>query len=247
MDKVEDSMLAPGIVEKRVIPNGVNLSIFHPTDKRSARADVGIPRDAKVLLFVANGIRRNVWKDYQTLREAVSLVSNKLSVQPPLFIGLGEDLPTEHIGSTELRFVRHQKDLQTIARYYQAADIYIHAARADTFPNTVLEALACGTPVVATAVGGIPEQVNGAVLPFAVSSPRQKDDHPTGILVPERNASAMATAIETLLSNEPLRQAFGQNAAAYATRYCDLKLQAIAYLDFYRQAIANQTDRSLPR
>ena len=58
-----------------------------------------------------------------------------------------------------MRFVGHQKSAQTVAQYYQAADVYLHAATADTFPRAVLEALACGTPVVATGVGGIPEQV----------------------------------------------------------------------------------------
>jgi len=53
----------------------------------------------------------------------------------------------------------YKKDPKNVARFYQAADIYIHPARADTFLNIVLEALACGTPVVASAVGGIPKQV----------------------------------------------------------------------------------------
>ena len=56
---------------------------------------------------------------------------------------------------------RSRKGAETVAPYYQAADVYLHAAKADNFPRAVLEALCCGTPVVATAVGGIPEQVKG--------------------------------------------------------------------------------------
>ena len=74
--------------------------------------------------------------------------------------------------------------------YYQAADIYIHAAKADTFPNVVLEALACGLPVVATAVGGIPEQI---------------DHERTGFLVPPGDAAGMAEARACNFSNARAR------------------------------------------
>jgi glycosyltransferase involved in cell wall biosynthesis len=98
----------------------------------------------------------------KTIAQCVRLsgsLPNRRSQRPLVFVALGEDAPAERIGAAEIRFVPYQKDPAVVARYYQAADIYIHSARADTFPNTVLEALACGTPVVATAVGGIPEQV----------------------------------------------------------------------------------------
>ena len=240
MDKVEESILLPGVVQKKVIPNGVDLSIFHPEDKATARASVGIMGDIKVLLFAANGIRRNVWKDYQTIREAIKIVSNKLISKPLLFIGLGDKLPTEHFGSSELRFVPFQKDLKTVASYYQGADIYVHASKADTFPNAVLEALACGTPVVATAVGGISEQLSSAHVPASVTNLNRQTNSPTGVLVPERDPSAMAAAIEVLLREETLRQSLAENAAAYSRRHFDLKQQAHAYLDLYEQAIENK-------
>jgi glycosyltransferase involved in cell wall biosynthesis len=129
---------------------------------QAVRAALGIPQDSQVLLFTGNGIRRNMWKDYQTMRNAIALAVNHQ--ENLLFIALGEDAPAERIGQLEVRFVPYQQDTEIVARYYQAGDIYLHAARADTFPNTVLEALACGTPVVATAVGGIPEQVKGLAM-----------------------------------------------------------------------------------
>jgi glycosyltransferase involved in cell wall biosynthesis len=55
-------------------------------------------------------------------------------------------------------FCAHLTQARDVAKYYQAADLYVHAAVADTFLAS-LEALACGTPVVATGVGGIPEQI----------------------------------------------------------------------------------------
>src|SRR3546814_3518586 len=74
-------------------------------------------------------------------------------------LALGDSGPDEKVGNTELRFVPYQSEEAVVASFYHAADIYLHAAHADNFPTTLLEAAACGLPVVATAVGGIPEQV----------------------------------------------------------------------------------------
>ncbi len=159
MDLVDQSMLAPAIADARIIPYGVDLSVFHPGDAGAAREALNIPHDAHVLLFVASGLRANPWKDYRTLHAALGMLGERRHRRPLLLLALGESAPPEHIGSATVRYVPFESDPRRVAAYYQAADVYVHAARADTFPNTILEALACGLPVVATAVGGIPEQI----------------------------------------------------------------------------------------
>jgi len=225
MQKVEQSMIAPAVMEARVIPNGVDLSVFHPADKRGVRAVLGVPQDARVLLFTAHNIRHNIWKDYQTMRSAIARVSERLPGQRVLFFALGEEAPTERIGQAEVRFVPYQKDPETVARYYQAADIYLHSARADTFPNTVLEALTCGIPVVATEVGGIPEQVR---------------DNVTGLLVPPGGAEAMTEAILLLLTDEALRKRLGYDAGQDAQIRFGLSRQVDAYLEWYHAILERQ-------
>lgn len=241
MRKVEESILAPGVVEARVIPHGVDLSVFHTSDMQAARAVLVLRQDAKVLLFTANGIRHNMWKDYRTMRTAVAQLAERMQGQNLLFIALGEDAPAERIGQAEVRFVPYQKDPEAVARYCQAADVYIHAARADTFPNTILEALACGTPVVATAVGGIPEQVKGLEIPglsFANSDlNRNGVDEATGVLVPPADAEAMAGAIEQLLNDNSLRRRLGENAALDAAKRFDMQRQADEYLEWYAKLV----------
>jgi len=231
MRKVEQSILAPAVVDSRVIPNGVDISAFYPADKRAARAALALPQDAMILLFSANGIRHNVWKDYRTLRTAVGMVADRLQASDLLFLALGEAAPPERIGKVVVRFVPYQRDPAVVASYYQAADVYIHAARADTFPNTVLEALACGTPVVATAVGGIPEQLRDGV---------------TGFLVPVGDANAMAEAIRRLLTDRALRVQLGDNAAEDARRRFDLNRQVDSYLDWYRKILETWREKQLP-
>ena len=178
MDKVDQSMLKPAVVASKVIPNGVNLKVFHPADRAEARQALGLPHDATILLFAANGIRKNIWKDYLTLQSALAEIAK--TGAKVLCVALGETASPKRIGNVEIRFVPYQKDPRKVARYYQAADLYLHPTRADTFPTTVLEALACGIPVVASAVGGIPEQVV---------------EGQTGFLVPVGDARAMAERV----------------------------------------------------
>ena len=243
MDKVKQSILASAVVEARIIPNGVDLAVFHGADKQATRAVLGLPQNAKVLVFAATGIRRNVYKDYNTTRAAVSLLGKGLHRQKVLFIALGEDAPTERIDQVEVRFVPYQKDPAVVARYYQAADVYVHAALADTFPNTVLEALACGTPVVATAVGGIPEQVKGLEMvgggSRATALNTYKVDEATGVMVPIGDAEAMALGIELLLNDGPLRDRLGENTARDARQRFDLQKQVDCYLEWYGELLRN--------
>jgi len=218
MDKVEQSMLAPAAAKWRVIPNGMDLSVFYPADRAMARSELGLPMHRNILLFSANEVRRNPWKDYQTLRAAIARLAGQVE-RPVLFVALGEDAPAEQIGRAEVRFIPFVSRQETVVRYYQAADVYLHAARADTFPNTVLEAMACGIPVVATAVGGIPEQI---------------EDGATGYLVPCGDAEVMATRVAILLEDDSLRQDMGLRAVQAARDRFDLSRQVDDYLEWYQ-------------
>ncbi len=219
MHKVERSILASAIVETRVIPNGVDLNVFHPEEQKNARAELGLPQKVKLLLFVGYTTRSNSWKDYATLEIAVKRVAELLPDERVILICLGEELPPWRIGQVEVQFIGFQKHPASVARFYQAADLYVHATKVDTFPNTVLEALSCGTPVVATAVGGIPEQVRNGE---------------TGFLVPPKDAEAMAKHIVALLIDDQLRHQFSLNAAQDARVRFDLNYQVEAYVEWYR-------------
>jgi glycosyltransferase involved in cell wall biosynthesis len=249
MGKVQQSILAPVMQSARVIPNSVDLSIFRPEDRLGARTKLNISRDAKVLLFTANGIRKNVWKDYETMRGSVATIAHRMRAHHLIFIALGEDAPTERIGQAEVRFIPYQKDRSAVARYCQAADIYIHAARAEVWGLAITEALACGTPVVATGVGGIPEQVKGLDLPqfslWNAGVNRYGKGEATGILVPCRDGQAMAASIEVLLRDDSLRRQLGENAARDASARFSMNGQTEEFLAWYR-AILRDENLSMP-
>jgi glycosyltransferase involved in cell wall biosynthesis len=245
MRKVEQSILAPAVHEARVIPNGIDLSVFRVAeDRQTVRVALGLPQDSKILLFAANGIRRSLWRDFEMMRAAVARVAERMDGQSVLFLALGDDAPPEHIGRATVQFVPYQTDPKVVARYYQASDVYVHAARADTFPNTVLEALACGTPVVATAVGGIPEQVKPLERWNVETFDRFNE--PTGALVPPGDAEAMADAVVALVTNGALQKRLGENAAEDARKRFDLERQVNEYIEWYQAIIESRSRGALP-
>jgi glycosyltransferase involved in cell wall biosynthesis len=167
----------------RVIYNGVDTNIFYPGEKQFARRELGLPINEPILLFVANGIKNNPFKDYATLRKIIALLGEQ-SQAPLHFIALGEDGEQEQVGQVTIHYISRVTDMNLVAKYYRASDLYVHVAKAETFPNTVLEAMACGVPVIASNVGGIPEQV---------------DDGITGLLIPAQNAELMARSAQLII------------------------------------------------
>ncbi len=245
LGKVEQSILAPAIAEARVIPNGVDLSVFHPADTRAARAALDLPQDAHVVL-VTTGSRGGMWRDHQTLRAAAGLIRTRGFGRDLLVVVLGGDATVVRLDGNNVRAVGYEADPLTVARYYQAADLYVHAAREDTFPNTILEALACGTPVVATAVGGIPEQIRSTTLGVVRSGALQELKRATGMVVPIGDAHAMAAAAVALLANGDVRHLLARNAASDARARFDVNRQVECYLAWYRTIIGDSNGHAMP-
>lgn len=224
MDRARQSILAPAVRGSRVIPNGVDLDVFRPYDKREARLALDLPVSAKILSFVADGARHNRYKDWRTQAAALDLLAARGRGDDLLFLAVGGDSASSHVGPIEVRHVPYATDPRRLALYYQAADVYIHAARAETFPLVVLEALACGTPVIASRVGGIPEIIR---------------DGRTGLLVEASHAAELADAIEQLLADPARAAEMGANGACDARERFGLERHVAAYLDFYREAEAD--------
>lgn len=236
-ERLSESILAPAILESRVIPYGVDLSVFHRGDRERARAALGLPQDSAVLLMVGAGLRRSPWKDFAMLREALDRLGGRVLRRAVCCVALGDEGPTEQIGRIELRFEPFRSDAAEVARFYQAADVYVHAARADTFPNAILEALCCGAPVVGTNVGGIPEQVRALILPGTGRSGMCGPGRATGILTPAGDVEALTEAIARLVEDEPLRRGLAENAAEDAARRFPREAEVEAYLDWYGEIL----------
>jgi glycosyltransferase involved in cell wall biosynthesis len=238
MNKFDDSMLKTNMRFQKVIPNGIDLNLFKPANKSDIRIDLGIPQNIKVILFASNGIKNNIWKDFETLKKALMIVSKKTN-QEILFLAIGEKSEPLFYENCKLEsrpFIYSEIEM---SKYFQAVDLYIHAANADTFPTTILEALACGLPIVATAVGGIPEQVKGLKNSVVMNCEDNRFDtnEATGILVNKKDSESMAQAVFEILFNDDLSQKLALNARKDAEKRFDLEHQKNQYLEIYNQFI----------
>lgn len=223
MKKAHESMLAPAIASSRVIHHGIDLSVFKPGDRAQARLELGLPQDAIILLFAAAGIRDNIWKDYQTMRRAFETLGSSSGRQGLLFLAVGDNGPAENIGGNELRFIPHSSDRALLAKYYQSADFYVHGAKAEAWGLTITEAMGCGLPVVASDVGGIPDQVA---------------EGESGFLVPVGDAVFMAKRIGTLRDDPELRETMGQWASKRVHAEFGLPVMAGNYFSLYESIMA---------
>lgn len=222
MERVQRSMVAPAIVEARVIPNGVDLDMFQPGDAAAARAALALPQDADVILFAGRNPRQNPFKDYATLETAMQRLGADAGRKPCVLVVLGDQGDQTHHGNVTIRPAAFCDDPAQVARFYHAADLYVQAAKADTFPTTVLEALACGKPVVGSAVAGISEQI---------------EQERSGMLVPPGRPEELAQALRRLLDDAGLRRQMGQYARACACRRFDQARMAAAYLQWFEEIL----------
>jgi glycosyltransferase involved in cell wall biosynthesis len=243
--RVEASMLAPAVETLRVIPNGIDLHVFTPGDRLDARRQLRLPDGEPILLFVGSDARTNPFKDLTAVEEASALAAERIGRAVTVIV-LGDSGADRKRGAATIRFVPFQDTTADVARYYHAADLLVHAAHADTFPTTVMEAMACGIPVVATAVGGIPEQVRSVTADADGGWSAHHADSATGLLAGRSDAAGLGAAIATLLTNEPLRLQLGRNAARIARAEYDIERQCDSYLDWYRSILSQSQAASPP-
>jgi glycosyltransferase involved in cell wall biosynthesis len=246
-DRVTASILAPATASLRVIPNGVDLTTFRSGRRDVARARLGLDSDRPVLLIAGSAARANPFKDFPTARRAAAGAAERIGRGVTVLV-LGDTGGDSREGDALFRSIPFRDDPSEVATYFQAADVYLHAARADTFPTAVIEAMACGTPVVATAVGGIPEQLAEEGERSAVHGPPGSAQRSAGgVLVAPGDARAMAEAAAALLGDVDLRVALATSAAQRAARCFDAERQCDAYLEWYRTGIEAGSNSSEPR
>ena len=202
----------------RRIPNGIDLDAFQPRDRAAARAALGIDARARVILFVAHGLDANARKGSEDAIAALGRLGPRPDTQVLLAGEGGESwaaripFPVRRLG-----FVREDAHL---AEVYASADVLLAPSRVENLPNTVLEAIACGLPVVATDAGGMRD----AVL-----------DGRTGWLMPIGDAQALAAGLARVLEDEAMRLRMSAEARVLAEQEFSREREASAFEALYRE------------
>jgi len=217
MRMAEASGLLGENAHARVIPNGVDTAVFSPGDQREARHQLELPLDREIIMFAAHGGSANPYKDYPTLLKALPSVVEKRGGRL-LLVALGDAVASTDVSGVETRSVPFVNDAGRLALYYRAADLYVHPALAENLPLAIIEAMACGTPVVSTEVGGIPEIV---------------EDGATGTLLAIGASAGLASAIVDLLADEEKTRAFSEAGIHRVLDRFTLERQAAEYLAWY--------------
>jgi glycosyltransferase involved in cell wall biosynthesis len=208
--------------ELRVVPNGVDTDVFTPGDRAEARAALGLSAERPIALIAARALRGSPYKGFGTLSAALGIIAKSGRADDLLLVGLGEDSAESSIEGVETRFVPFVDDPDQMARYYRAADLYVHPARAENLPLAIIESMACGTPVVASNVGGIPEIVV---------------DGETGMLVEAEDPAALASAVLSSLDDSDRIAAFSRAGVQRVLECFTLNTQVETYVDWYREAV----------
>lgn len=217
-DQARNSILR-GAADIQCISYGIDLTTFRPTDQASARHALGIPQNAKVILFVAAKVIQGR-KGLGYLCEALGRIR---AHKDTLLLTVGSSKPKQQqLQHYEQMHLGHIADKDKLSLVYSAADLYVLPTLADNLPLTVQESLASGTPVVAFDVGGIPEMI---------------DHLSTGYLARYKDTADLATGICQLLDDDALRLRMRETCRSFAVTHYDLKVQTSRHVDLYEQAI----------
>ena len=184
-----------------VIPPGVNTDLFHPADTRMARQKLNLG-NRRTILYVG---RIEPLKGLDILLKAIALLNDSTGANLIIVGGsLEKDAELERLNTlannldiSDIVTFTGSVDQEYLPDYYNAADVFVLPSWYESFGLAALEAMACGTPVVVSRVGGLTTFV---------------EHGKTGHLVPWRCPEAFARSLETLLANPALRNAMGTAA-----------------------------------
>ncbi|MEO1434549.1 MAG: glycosyltransferase family 4 protein [Bacteroidota bacterium] len=208
----------------QAIPTPIDTDLFKPMNQPQILKGLQLDPNRKQLLFVAMNIAEKR-KGFTYLKKALILLKEKypkVAEQIDLLVmgkaqeSAYQDLPYP------VKYLGRLSDPQKIAEAYNAADLYLMPSLEDNLPNTILETLACGTPVVAFETGGIPEMVT---------------HEQQGFIAPKRDAEALAHGIHWFLSDPERELQVAESARQKALKQYSYPAIAQQYLNLYQSLL----------
>jgi D-inositol-3-phosphate glycosyltransferase len=204
-----------------IVPPGVNIDHFRPMPMKAARQHLGVDTNDWMILFVG---RIEPLKGVDTLIRAMALLAQECPTwvsRLSLAIIGGDPNTNENAEMERLKQMHAElklgklvvflgaKDQDTLQYYYNAAEAVVMPSHYESFGMVALEAMACGTPVIASDVGGLSHLVRDGI---------------TGFHVPNGDHVALASTLARLLQDDVLRRKLGQQAWSWAQNYSWAKI-----------------------
>lgn len=202
-----------------VIPNSLDLEVFRTGGRSEARADFGIPESATVFLLGAQYLddeRKGCDLFLDAFRKAMETpeVARRVESGDVRFAVFGEGSEDLEKAGLPLAALGKLEPGADAARAYCASDLFVCPSREDNLPNTILEAMACGVPVLGSDIGGIPDMVS---------------DGETGWLFPLDDIALFARRIAEAITEPAKLKPMGEEGRRQAEARYDLSIQAGAY------------------
>lgn len=206
----------------KAIPNPLDTGLFSPQNKAEVRVKLGLPINKKLILFVAAKVSV-IWKGFSYFQEALEILKTQLFNNQDIELVILGESDAETI--QKLPFKAHAlgriSDVNQIVSIYSAADVFVTSSIQENLPNTIMEAMACGTPAVGFEVGGIPEMI---------------ESYKNGFLAKYKSDESLAEGIKWILF-EANHKELSKNARQKVLDNYSEKVVIEQYLEVYRNLV----------
>ena len=208
-----------------VIPYSLNTDIFKPIGKLTARNILNLSKNKRIILFGAISTTANKLKGFQYLKKAISKLEKMKTFDKGklclVIFGASYSTDIEEI-PFQVKFLGRLYDDFSLTLSYSAADVFVISSLQDNLPNTVMESLSCGTPVVAFNIGGMPDMIEHQM---------------NGYLSEYKNPKSLADGIKWILEDENRAFKLGEAARKKAVEKYSLEIQAEQYKSLYSSLV----------
>ena len=213
-----------------VIPYGLDTQIFRPIDRRVARSVLGLPPDRKIVATGAYNITRDPRKGFPLFLSALKSLHSKGGAADIQVVVFGAPAPEEPLDTGfKTSYLGYLHEEITLALVYSSADVFVASSVQENLPNTVLEAMACGTPCVAFNVGGMPDLI---------------EPGRTGYLAQAFDAQDLAHGIEWLLNDDDRRLEISKHCRQKVLTDFELSKTVGRYIHLYSRILERITSAS---
>ncbi len=210
-------------IRVEVIPNGIDTTVYKPIDKLIAREILGLKKNIKLILFGAMSFTSDKRKGFQYMAGALKKIGEGFNDDIEAVIFGASEPPSQPDFGLKVHYVGQFYDDASLSLLYSAADVFIAPSVQDNLPNTVMEALSCGTPCVAFNIGGMPDMI--------------EHEH-NGYLAQPFDVEDLTKGIAWVLSDDKRWQILSKNARRKVEQEFDLQLISQKYVNLYQEILS---------